>query len=965
MKNNNNNNQQTNKGKTESISGIQDKLRDTDRRSQIDDNNAISHIGEQRWKIISTQYPVDNNIWRALFEQGKNAGSKNSHSISKSCCGEILYLQMRPELAKRGLVFDEKISEHDENKNKNPKKKNDKKKPSKKKESGKAEKIKQGNLLQNIKGELSEIDEFTKQKKPQLGKLINFSAKFFEIIMVKMMSHCEQLLRALQNNKKKLEQQNSFSYPDKKEIEKANNNIEIYTNEINEMIVGYHKIINDNKSDPNLSPTCIKDLEYWIERAKKSINFDPSYIIISNPEMIFKTKYDGMLGQKRISMFPSQEQIFSFATTNKSYLGLVHTMLGSGKTTMVPILTGWLMNQSDKSNTKILYCCPNEAVLLEVANMVYSLGIPFGIVIRNKKDGKLNYKWSVFTDTGRQIKKKRQGKDFTVQVKGAISSVDNEKVKLSDTIDSHGKQSAVLYICDIYVARRLLEERHELIVQKEQYIDYILVGDELTKDADTKIGHGLDTGFSVPTEVFIDLMKLAPPRIILMSATLPTYEQLSEFYNKIISCHKGMIIKSFASSEAKIGCAIVSKSGALYAPHLGSNTIADIERVLSIIRTNPFVGRFYTFEVLLRMVDVFKKIGLETPDLTVMFNDPSKATQNNIQKTAYEMLEKLIEKKSDPLVKEVCQLCSSENNREQIRTGVNLDTILTKDFGRFNKGTIVFCTDPVTTAIRTYRTNFEKPNSDRSIFDEIKLDQILDKYNKEVQLYKRAIDRIENKKDSSVSKQNKDTGKKEKMTSSWERASNVENNRPQWIFPPELQLCSVEHLKYTKCDTNPASMNTIQPEDLPEDSNVSTEIMTLLASGIGIYSVSNPLLDDIYLKTVLMLAKKGLLKIIFADGSIAYGTNLAVSDIVIVDEPGPAFGKDMAHSIIDLHSIKTIFQMLGRAGRGGNLSYEARVYTTSDKDNLIHVIHNYIHGNLDEGPKDEVKNIDLAFRTCW
>ena len=222
----------------------------------------------------------------------------------------------------------------------------------------------------------------------------------------------------------------------------------------------------------------------------------------------------------------------------------------------------------------------------------------------------------------------------------------------------------------------------------------------------------------------------------------------------------------------------------------------------------------------------------------------------------------------------------------------------------------------------------------------------------------------------------------------------------------------------------------------------------MLASGIGIYTTKSKQLDDEYLKSVLFLAKSGKIRAIFTDNSIAYGTNLAVSDIIMIDEPiensesknnlldnvnnlseqstmiviedtddelddymidetssknilsdndvmipiasekedikkrdyvkkiyntntdthnsiDNSYSDDMIESIVDKHSMKTIFQMLGRAGRGGNLSYQAKIYTTSPNNNLINKIISYAKGTLDEGTRDEIHNIAHAFEILW
>lgn len=87
-------------------------------------------------------------------------------------------------------------------------------------------------------------------------------------------------------------------------------------------------------------------------------------------------------------------------------------------------------------------------------------------------------------------------------------------------------------------------------------------------------------------EIFVDLMKLVLPKIILMPATLPTINQLPDFYQVII------VVKSFASFEAKIGCALISKTGELYVLHLGCETVDDIKHILEVIKTNHFMEGF-------------------------------------------------------------------------------------------------------------------------------------------------------------------------------------------------------------------------------------------------------------------------------------------------------------------------------------------------------------------------------------
>lgn len=946
-----------------SDTNLKNKLLDPKRRLAIDTKYAINHVGHKKWDIISKKMGSEIDIWMDLYEAGKRNLQKNpDQSQSQMYCGEEIYLSIRPELIDKKVIFFCSTVDSNKKTNKSAKinltgtKGKGKAKPgakagAKQNQPNKADKIKQDNITRKIKSDLEDLFKTISNEPFKSSQPIIFYAKFVELMFVKMMVQCRNLINKYDAENKKLATKSASRYTPAGEIEELRQNLEYYRKELLELIVGFNKILAEKQLYPNLSRTCISDLREWILHGKKIIDFDTSKVIIERPELIFKTVYDAMLEYKQTGLYESQKEIFQFITSNSKYLALVHTMLGSGKTSMILPICGWLQANSKTIKSKLIFCCPNEVVLLEVAHMIYGMAVPFGIVIRDKETGKLDYKWSSFV----------------------------EKNKSNETGKDKSKESAVVYLCDIYAARILLEERQQCIYDRQLYYksaqldenssppeipEYILMADELTKDADSQNGFMVDSGFSVPTEVFVDLMRLAPPKIILMSATLPTENQLPDFYSAIALAHPGMVIKSFSSSEAKIGCALISSGGQLYAPHIGCKVAEHINHILAVIKSNPFVGRFYTFEVLLQMLNIFKILSLDVPNLSIMFDDPSKANQTNIQQFAYTMLEKLISNGGEDIIDKACSMEQMQNAFPvETKVGVDLKTIFTTDYHRFNRGCLVFSTDPVSTALEVYAANFDNflnGKSDRNIFQQVRLDAILSKYEKELDIFQKAMKRIDEKKDDGIIKQNKENNTKERVKSeSWEQSSKLLEQRPVWEFPKALQLGSIEHSQKTGCFSSAGLIGGIEADDLPKGTSVPINILTMLASGIGVYSLDSPLLDDEYLKTVLLLAKKGLVKTIFTDSSIAYGTNLAVSDIIMIDESSDG------ESIVDKHSMKTIFQMLGRAGRGGNLSYQAKIYTVSQENNLINKIALYAKEMLDEGPRDEINNIRRAFNVLW
>ena len=964
-------------------------LLDPRRRLLLDKRFAIQHIGYKRWDIIARNAGPNRDIWYSLFEIGKgNDPNKITNINSMLCCGELIYSQTKRDLLPKSMFLpahqtnnltksSKPIKTSSPTKTSKPSKSLKSTKPVKTKPLSKADQIRLNNITSKIKLEVNPIIEMINEEinfdimdHRYVKKLFDLlESKYYEMIAVKMMAVAFKVSSIL--SKLKFVLHAEILMPEK--MIKYQNFRDYLRNTIYDMIFGFNKYLCSKlPSNSAISASSVSDLKEWINHLKTLVDFDILSVINLKPELMFRTSCDNILDMDKYQMYPSQSQIFNFVTSNQNYLALVHTMLGSGKTTMVLPICGWYSELNRMgNNTKVIFCCPNEIVLLEVAHMSYNLGIPFGICIYNQHTNSIEYKWSSFVgDTHNRCPDHDSDYD-----------VDLSKPHIP-------KNDAILYVCDMFATRHLLEYRRDCITKRESYFkedvnsgkiptvpDYVLIYDEPTKDADQTVNYNASVPFSLTTELFITNMKLAPPKVILMSATLPTYQQLPNFYDKITAQHQKMVVKSFAASESKIGCSLVTSTGEIIVPHSYCDTQGNqmnLCHVLDIIRTNPFIGRFYTVEVLLDLITKFKKHSLPIPNIEIIFTDPTKASQTTIQQFAYEMIQTMISI-NDPMM-----LTNVMKPITDSLPPLNLSAIMTSDLGRFKRGCIIYSMDPIETAMTIFKTNFDKiasnGNSSGNIFDTIKFQKIMEEYNDHLAIYKEEIERVQQKKNDSITKQNKETGKKDKLKEpAWiTKAKITEEMCPVWRFPSYLQLGSVEHLKTFNCANPPDFFGSIVPEDIPNESNVSDEILIMLACGIGIYSTTHEELDDAYLKAVIMLAQKGLLKMIFSDSSIAYGTNLAVSDIIIFDEPTPKYNYrlrkytgELIPSITDCHSMKTIFQMLGRAGRGGNLSFEAKVYTTSKDHNLANKLHKYVTGTLDEGSHDEIINIYTAFEVLW
>lgn len=964
----------------EQLRQIKQQLRSETRQDRLLTAHATARVGKARWDAIAKWRELDDSITKRLYTIGVESNmirNETDETTVAETVGEIVYLELRPELIKKDLIFGECSKNNRQRRKKDPKKKGSGNEVKQtrvikgKKSLGKVEQIRMKNTLEKIKNEFNQTMNSSIMSDDIENRVTDFKSRYVEISIIRMILECKRMVNLITESKKNLDYleklrdkykskfNRDLSDDEMIEYETAARINNEFTDNIYEMIIGFTKILNEFMTYPNISTSCLDDIKQWMDHAKDLVQFDGRYVIVKSPELIFKTIYDRTLKKKTIGLYQSQQDLFEYVQTNvknkQPFLAVVRTVMGAGKTSTVITLCGWLndyLKSNPSRNTKILYCCPNVIVIDELAQKLFSCGARFGIYIyevRNPHNKAFRFSWAY-------------------------------------TVNSHDTDaSCIIYLCDHFGAKHLLETRKKEQEEYDKYMrfnrnlnrsdknapivsDYIFIGDELTRDADSRDGFEVQSGFSLTTEIFSEICQLMPHYSILMSATMPMIEEMSsddptnlDLYDKILKSNSNLQMRCFSSTEAKIGCALVSSSGELFFPHMGCKTADDIRRVINVIKCDPIIGKFYTFQVLLVMISKFNEIAIDVPDLSFMIDDPSKATQVNIQNTAIVMLESLYEKDSS-IIEQACSLTKN------IGTTISLNKLLTSDIDKLGSTCLVFSTDPIQTAISTYKENFNTfldKTSDRDIFEQIRIDKILKDYEDRMKALEKETKRIASKSDKGIIEQNKKNNTKERVKMDmWQRMDVINSNKPRWAFPDKVQIGSINHMKSSGCTKNDY-LSCVTPEDMPSDSNVSDDILTLLASGVGIYSTLCPLLDEPYLRKVIELTNIGKIKVIFTDSSVAYGTNLNVSDIIMVDETTTTPSGDTIESITRKHSIKTIFQMFGRAGRGGNLSYEARIYTTSSDNSLITDIRDYINGTLNEGDRNEIKNIRTSHQVLW
>jgi len=203
----------------------------------------------------------------------------------------------------------------------------------------------------------------------------------------------------------------------------------------------------------------------------------------------------------------------------------------------------------------------------------------------------------------------------------------------------------------------------------------------------------------------------------------------------------------------------------------------------------------------------------------------------------------------------------------------------------------------------------------------------------------------------------KHDAKNEKKLSNSDRASMIEEvkmklgiTQPIFPFPQDLQINTRMYFaKYFPEVLENLDESLLRPmiNQIPENLGVSEELMILLRAGVGVYSNHNRHLTPRYSEFVLDMASEGKLAFLVSDGSINYGANYHIGHVIVFD--------DLAKK----HSIGTLFQLWGRAGRVGK-SWTAHAYIVGKETEKRFM--KYMKGDLDRGVSLEAKNLVFAMK---
>jgi hypothetical protein len=220
-------------------------------------------------------------------------------------------------------------------------------------------------------------------------------------------------------------------------------------------------------------------------------------------------------------------------------------------------------------------------------------------------------------------------------------------------------------------------------------------------------------------------------------------------------------------------------------------------------------------------------------------------------------------------------------------------------------------------------------------------------------------------------KKEKEIGEKSKQSTLTEYERGLEErkineNKPKYKFPKHFQIGTEEFNKKfeTNCDFFRDYNDIGKIIEKNNDISVPDELLLLLFCGIGIYSPSNKLVNETYTSIVIELATQGKLAYVISDNNISYGTNYPFGKVIILDD------------FVNSHSVNTLFQLMGRAGRVGKLAKASACVSENTKNiildyvinpakyaieanNINNIVKNY---KIDTSIQDEIKKMEDELR---
>lgn len=434
------------------------------------------------------------------------------------------------------------------------------------------------------------------------------------------------------------------------------------------------------------------------------------------------------------------------------------------------------------------------------------------------------------------------------------------------------EKNPMLYISDLETTLFLLKRENES--ENPNPHRYILFLDEPIIDADQPT--------TTITNAFLQIMSLAPNVTILSSATLPDPEHVPHLIGLFRKRYENGEVMTIRSEQAKIAQQIYINFNEKYYPHNGCKNSEELANVLSSVKINPFLAKLYSGPSLYHFEDKLKKMNFPKAlgrNVEEKFSDPRNMNQKFIQENTFELFETLIENGEDS---QIAQFCLPEYEESKIECeNFKWEDLATKKAHLFIGGCLIAAPTPLEFARKAFGAFVSKVNLKALVKDYEKLKEAFDNRMTGFEEIKNEEERLKAK------------------------TKFANENNPLIQFPEYMKINLKAHLqKYS--DLEKPELVGYRNDFLIEDLvlKIDEDLNIMLFSGVGVFD-SEHITNEEYNKTIRNKAKFGELAYLISNKDILYGANYPLNNVIIDDD------------FVDMYSINTIFQTMGRAGRIG------------------------------------------------
>lgn len=700
------------------------------------------------------------------------------------------------------------------------------------------------------------------------------------------------------------------------------------------------KSISNSLTNVIVSPTLIDDVEKWLDRLKSVYSFDGITIYNTAPKLLIHSQYDDCIPGRTIKMRPNQRQLMeSISNHPEGFLLFYNAAIASGKTTLASVGIASHLEKLKKSgkmgiNMQLIFCCNLASVRRQVARNCWNAGIKFGIGSYVKSSGsyKITNHWSTNDDNRIVI----------------IASPDVTTLILEED------------------EKKIMEDASKPIEERHFYTGkYWLFLDEPTVGADIIGSKYLESNTKVMCHM--------PKWTVLSSATMPVPEKIPNIIDHHKNKYPEVYVETQITKEISIGCDVETFEYDMVVPHIGCKTREQLKLCISKISEVPFLGRLYTHRVAEKLWKTMTENDInDITNISEYFSNVDNLSADKVRVICIGMLEKLSEQ-TNAKIKKICSsnitaetynikekkkvidedddgFCfegDDENNTDKVINYVEFSKFGTSESAKYLNMNLITSIDPLRTAKESFSELMEDVKN--SGIDTSRLRNFISSFEKKKEDYNKTREYLAKSLGVDLNDDGFDQQRKlQHFEDEAKKRGCGIDNCPNIDFPKEYQINTLSHWKKygSHYSVNAANLRGhLNISQLPLSEFESDDwLIFLLFCGVGVYAPYQ-IKDQVYLREVLNLAEGGKLAFLISDSSICYGTNYPINRVFIT--------KDFAET----HSINTIFQLMGRAGRAGQ-SWKAEIFI--DSSTALNIIE-FVQNTDNRSGELEAENINATF----